>query len=144
MTSSRQSGFSLLELLSVVAVVLILSVMAVAHLLKSRQMAQEAAAISNMRVIADAEATFSALHPELGFVPLSRLGPDGADLVDAELAGGSKQGYNFRVSLKDGNNTFRILVVPRASGRKGFVLDSTGTLQVRECARIREEIAAAK
>lgn len=133
MRTSRQSGFSLVELISVLAILLSLSAIAANRYLKMRQVAQEAAAVSNMREIANAEATYVISHPEVGYVPLARLGPAEENLISADLAAGEKQGYNFSVLLKDGMDKYAILAIPQTAGSKSFILDNSGKLTSTIC-----------
>jgi len=135
MQKSRQSGFSLVELISVLAILLSLSAIAANRYLKMRQVAQEAAAVSNMREIANAEATYVISHPEVGYVPLARLGPAEENLISADLAAGEKQGYNFSVLLKDGMDKYAILGIPQTAGSKSFILDNSGKLTSTICDR---------
>ena len=104
----RARGFSLIELLIVVAIILIIAAIAIPNLLRSRMAANEAAAVGAVRTVNTAQITFSNTYPQHGFsCALSRLGPpasgqtvgfNGADLIDSVLASGSKSGYVFSVS----------------------------------------------
>ena len=100
----RQRGFSLIELLIVVSVILIIAAIAVPNFLKSRLRANEASAVASLRVINTAAVTFSITYPDLGFpAQLTTLGganPCSASstqacLIDDVLAQGTKSGYSF-------------------------------------------------
>ena len=58
MTKKKDSGFSLLELLIVVAIILIIATIAIPSLLRSRQAANESAAVANLRTINTAQVTY--------------------------------------------------------------------------------------
>src|ERR1051326_1639980 len=101
--SRRQCGFSLIELLIVVAIILIIAAIAIPNLLRSRIAANESSAASSVRRIATAEVAYNAAYPTVGYAPdLASLGgpPSGcvptstqACLLDSVLASGTKSGY---------------------------------------------------
>jgi prepilin-type N-terminal cleavage/methylation domain-containing protein len=72
----KQKGFSLIELLIVVAIILIIAAIAIPNLLRSRIAANEASAVGSLRSINTAEVTYSSTYPLNGFAPdLMTLGP---------------------------------------------------------------------
>jgi type IV pilus assembly protein PilA len=96
-------GFSLIELLIVVAIILIIAAIAIPNLLRSRIAANQASAISSCRVINTAQVTYASSY-DAGFSStLLQLGPpasgpvgiSAAGLIDSVLAGGVKSGYSF-------------------------------------------------
>jgi type IV pilus assembly protein PilA len=96
-------GFSLIELLIVVAIILIIAAIAIPNLLRSRIAANQASAIGSMRTINTAEVTFSSAYGQGFSSTLAQLGPPtsgpvtaaAAGLIDSVLASGSKSGYAF-------------------------------------------------
>jgi len=102
---SKKRGFSLIELLIVVAIILIIAAIAIPNLLRSRIAANEASAVGSLRTLNTAEITYNTTYPNVGFAcSLTVLGPPAsggaassgtAGLIDSNLAGGNKSGYVF-------------------------------------------------
>ena len=91
----KQNGFSLLELLIVVAIILLIATIAIPSLLRSRQAANEAHAVSNLRTLNTAEVQYISSHQgQYGGVPELVT----AGLLDERYVIGSG-GYNFEVQL---------------------------------------------
>ncbi len=97
-------GFSLIELLIVVAIILIIAAIAIPNLLRSRIAANQASAIASLRVINTSEVTFSSSYGGGFSSSLLQLGPPAgaapasitaAGLIDSVLASGAKSGYSF-------------------------------------------------
>lgn len=137
-------GFSLIELVIVVAILLILAAIAIPQYIKSRLAANEAAAAAAMRTIASVEVVYENTY-QVGFAPmLAALGPvplgtipspASADLIDSLLAGGTRSGYNFlyNVTSKMGaNDGFTVNANPIKQGFTGnryFYIDQTNVLR---------------
>ncbi|MGA2813621.1 MAG: prepilin-type N-terminal cleavage/methylation domain-containing protein [Candidatus Acidiferrum sp.] len=95
-TRRASRGFSLIELLIVVAIILIIAAIAIPNLLRAKISANEASAVSSIHSINTAEIAYSSANPLIGFsVALADLGPAAGGYIDATLASGSKSGYNF-------------------------------------------------
>jgi len=135
-------GFSLIELLLVVAVILIIAAIAVPNFLRSRMRANEASAVASLRVLNTAAVTYSITYPDMGFpAQLTTLGganPCSASstqacLIDDFLAQGSKSGYSF-VWTGDGATpsiAFTVTGTPvavGASGQRMFCTDQSGVI----------------
>lgn len=131
----KQKGFSLIELLIVVAIILIIAAIAIPNLFRSKIAANQASAVASLRVINSAEVTYNSTYG-LGYGALANLAtPAGgcpaasslsACLIDSNLSAGVKSGYTFTAVASGGagtaanpNSAFNSTAVPVAPGQSG-------------------------
>ncbi len=129
---AKPRGFSVLELLVVVAIILVLCAISAVHYRRARIAANQASAMASIHAINVAESTYALAYPEMGYSPeLINLGSHGSDcqtvtssnacLLDPSLATGIKSGYIFDV-LGDGNTQdagYTVTATPEAPGVSG-------------------------
>ncbi len=134
----RTSGFSLIELLIVIAIILVIAAIAVPKLNTARMHSQEMAAIRQINTIHTAQTQyfsqfgkFAESLVQLGPPAGGSAGPAASDLISGDLAKGEKTGYRFTVApTQEG---YQVTAVPQAfnsTGRRTFFSDQS--LVVRE------------
>jgi type IV pilus assembly protein PilA len=153
---SKQKGFSLIELLIVVAIILIIAAIAIPNLLRARMAANESSAVASVRTINTAMVTYNSTYPTVGFADtLTTLGgvspctPSSttACLIDSVLATGTKSGYTFTATGAGGPPAVNyyataVPVTMNQTGIRSFCafedavvrVDSTGALAASEAA----------
>jgi prepilin-type N-terminal cleavage/methylation domain-containing protein len=148
--TNEQKGFSLIELLIVVAIILIIAAIAIPNLLRARMAANESSAVGSLRTIVTSEFNYQQTYG-IGYAPLTNLGSTtpcapatlatsaAACLVDSQLSSGTKSGYNVTTPAPAAvgtsaapNNTFTAVAVPTVigqSGQRGFYADQSGVIR---------------
>ncbi|PYV28947.1 MAG: pili assembly chaperone [Acidobacteria bacterium] len=137
-------GFSLIELLIVVAIILIIAAIAIPNLLKSRMAANQASAVASLRTINTGEVTYASTYTSGYSADLVSLGPASsgagtaasAGLLDSVLAAGAKSGYSFTyAATSDGSGhytTYTVNANPSTAGTTGsnyYFTDQTNVIR---------------
>ncbi len=146
----KQKGFSLIELLIVVAIILIIAAIAIPNLLRARMSANEASAVGSLRTLNTAEVTYNTSYGGV-FGTLAQLGPadptcsagasaTNACLIDNVLAAANaapgKSGYLFTLTVTN-NTTYSSNADPTVAGQTGqrhFFSDPSGVIRANSSA----------
>jgi type IV pilus assembly protein PilA len=146
---NRQKGFSLIELLVVVAITLIIAAIAIPNLLGSKMAANEASAVGSLRTYTTGMLAYSSQCEDIGFPnDLTGLGPGAGDctgmgIVDDILGGSitpSKNGYAFTYVVAAGpttNDGYTLNADPLTrgtTGRRSFYTDQAGVIYYNQSA----------
>jgi type IV pilus assembly protein PilA len=144
MKTRHQKGFSLIELLIVVAIILIIAAIAIPNLMRAKISANEASAVESLKTLNTAQISYSSTYPNVGYaVTLAALSGTncnppssaGACLIDTQLASGTKSGYLFALSGTSGNpvSTYQFRADPQTPNQTGvryFCSFADGVLRV--------------
>lgn len=125
-------GFTLIEIMVVVAIISLLVLFAIPNLTRARVNSNEGAAKASLRTISTACEMYRASQMPLDYPPnLASLAATNPRYLDDELAGGQKQGYLFEYRYID-DSSFQVTARPRrqnVSGVMSFSIDQSGVIR---------------
>jgi type IV pilus assembly protein PilA len=146
----RQHGFTLMELLIVMSIMIILMLIAIPNFISMKAQADETSAIQSLRAIYQAQIQYQTDFPANGFAcALPALGGNAsagppsataAQVLQGDLATGQKSGYTFNivnctkvtVNNQDMYTSYEATAVPQSigkSGHRGFCIDQAGEIK---------------
>lgn len=127
-----KKGFTLVEIMIVVAIIALLAAIAIPNLLRARHNANEAAAISALHTLSTAMESFRAAQTPpaypTNFATLSGANPP---YIDGTLASGTKQGYLY--TYTSGTNTYGVQATPQTpnvTGTRVFFVNESGVIRL--------------
>ena len=123
----REQGFTLIELMIVVAIIAIIAAIAIPSLLNARKAGNEASAISSLRTLTTVNEQYRTRFSE--YAPaLTDL--QNQNYIDSVLGGGTKSGYTF--TYAGATNTWAVSAAPvtlNTTGDRSFFVDQTGVIR---------------
>jgi type IV pilus assembly protein PilA len=146
----RQGGFTLMELLIVMSIMIILMLIAIPNFISMKASADETSAMQSLRPIYQAQIQYQTSYPANGFAcSLATLGGNtssgpptatAAQVLQGDLAAGQKSGYTFNivncskvtVNNQDMYTSYEATAVPQSigkTGHKGFCIDPAGEIK---------------
>ncbi len=150
----RDQGFSLIELLIVVAIILIIAAISIPNLLRSRMAANEASAVGSVRTINVAAIEYQSIYgafpstlAQIGTTAGTAVGCNNAQFVDSVVTSGSKSGYDLALiagtqaiptssvpqgcapSFSDGYVVTATPITVGTTGQRAFCADATGVIR---------------
>ncbi len=127
-----KKGFTMVEIMIVVAIIVLLAAIAIPNLLRARLSANEATAIAAMRTVSTAAESYRAAQSPPAYpTNLSALSSANPPYIDSVLGSGNKSGYTF--TWTGGGTTYEVVAAPQTAnvtGVRSFYVDQSGVVRV--------------
>lgn len=141
----KSAGFTLIELMIVVAIIAIIAAIAIPNLLRSRVQSNETAAIGNLRTVNGAQTAYHSANANYGTYA-QMTGATPAFLDGTFLDGAQKQGYTFAaIVLGNANQNYSATATPityQTTGVRSFFTDASGVVRGGDLAGADATVAA--
>ncbi|HJQ69644.1 MAG TPA: prepilin-type N-terminal cleavage/methylation domain-containing protein [Blastocatellia bacterium] len=126
----NERGFSLIELLVVVGILMIISAIAIPGLKRARQNANAGSAIQSLRTITTAEYLYEKKFKRYG--TLAQLAPEGT--IDSHIGTGLKSAYSFTLTLTSSDRHFSVSASPLDDPTRltHYFVDDSGVIRYNE------------
>ncbi len=135
----RRKGFTLVEIMIVVAILVTLAVIAIPGFLRARVIANESSAIGSMRTISTGCESYRSMQNPPTYPPdLVTLSTENPPYIDPTLGGGAKQGYNFNYTFV-GPNQYTCTatpITPNITGIRIFFVDESGVIRIDDASGV--------
>lgn len=129
MKTQRNKGFTLIELMIVIAIIAIIAAIAIPNLLQARASGNEASAKSALRTLVT---TMEQYRTSQGDYATTLGALETAGYIDSVLSSGSKSGYNFTLASTAGTGVWNCTASPTTFGSTGnvhFFVDQSGVIR---------------
>ena len=124
----RREGFTLIELMIVVAIIAIIAAIAIPSLLTAKKSGHEAAVIASLRTLSSTEEQYNTRFGAYG----SLADMLAEEYIDPVLGSGDKSGYLFTLTPDPANESWNCVAVPKnpgTTGDRGFYVDQSGVIR---------------
>lgn len=127
-------GFTLIEIIIVTAIIALLATIAIASLLRSKLMSNEASAQGSLRTISSALESYRAANGSYSSATFNVLASATPAYLDSVLGSGTKHGYNFSLTVEADEQSYFCTGVPEnqdITGSRSFCVSDDGVIRIQ-------------